>query len=447
MKTINGSKKNRIKAVLLMAGGLFLLNPFIVRAQQATEATTVNQLLLKLQERDQVIADLQRRVQQLEQRVGGAQQPSDSTMAAQPPAARSNGAVATQPAGQAPVKEAATETPPATGQPAGRTPVKEAAAEAPPAAVAQSKTGPGSFVVDEEAAERALERTLVQTGALLLPFGLAEIQPYVNYVRIEAQQPVLLRDPAGNIAAVTFAERRRNDIEAGVFSRLGLPFGAQAELAIPARVINESNVIGVVNRETANTNHMLGDIRVGLAKTLLRESAWLPDIVGRVTWDTDTGKQQALNNASVAGPVVSANGLALATSFNELIFSATALKRQDPLAFTGTLSYRKTFKKDGIEPGDIYSLTLGATLAASSQTSLSIGIQQSFIGNTRVFNHSIPGTDTINSIFTFGAASIIGQRLFFSTMAGIGLTKHAPDYFVNIAIPIRFDVPFKQKRN
>lgn len=446
MKTINGSKKNRIKAVLLMAGGLFLLNPFIVRAQQATEATTVNQLLLKLQERDQVIADLQRRVQQLEQRVGGAQQSSDSTMAAQPPAVPSNGAVAAQPARQASVKEAATETPPAAGQPAGQTPVKEAATEAPPAAVAQSKTGPGSFVVDEEAAERALERTLVQTGALLLPFGLAEIQPYVNYVRIEAQQPVLLRDAAGNIAAVAFAERRRNDIEAGVFSRLGLPFGAQAELAIPARVINESNVIGVVNRETANTNHMLGDIRVGLAKTLLRESAWLPDIVGRVTWDTDTGKQQ-LNNASVAGPVVSASGLALATSFNELIFSATALKRQDPLAFTGTLSYRKTFKKDGIEPGDIYSLTLGATLAASSQTSLSIGIQQSFIGNTRVFNHSIPGTDTINSIFTFGAASIIGQRLFFSTMAGIGLTKNAPDYFVNIAIPIRFDVPFKQKRN
>ena len=45
-----------------------------------------------------------------------------------------------------------------------------------------------------------------------------------------------------------------------------------------------------------------------------------------------------------------------ATSFNELNFSATALKRQDPLAFTSTLSYRKTFKKDGIEPGDVYSL-------------------------------------------------------------------------------------------
>ncbi len=175
------------------------------------------------------------------------------------------------------------------------------AKETPPVAAAQGKTGAGSFVVDEEAAERALERTLVQTGALLLPFGLAEIQPYVNYARFDNERSVLVRDPAGNIIAVSNTQRRRNDIEAGVFSKFGLPFGAQAELAIPARIINESNVVGIVNRETENTTYALGDIRVGLAKTLLRESGWLPDIIGRITWDTDTGKQQAFNNASTGG--------------------------------------------------------------------------------------------------------------------------------------------------
>ena len=282
MKRIRGSKKNRIKAVLLITAGPFLVHPLGIRAQEATEATTVNQLIKKIQERDQVIADLQWRVQQLEQRMGGGQQASESTMTAQPAGAPSTEAVAGPVARQTPVKEAATETPPVASQPGGQTPVKKTATETLPA-VAQSKTGPGSFAVDEEAAERALERTLVQTGALLLPFGLAEIQPYVNYVRLETQQPILIQDPAGSIAAVPIAERRRNDIEAGVFSRFGLPFGAQAELAIPARVINESNVIGIVNRETVNTMHMLGDIRVGLAKTLLRESAWLPDIVGRIT--------------------------------------------------------------------------------------------------------------------------------------------------------------------
>ncbi len=426
MKRFDGSKKNRIKGALLVGVSLFLVNPFGISAQQVTEGASVNQLMEKLQERDKVIADLQRRVQQLEQRVGGAPQASESAKAAQLPAAPSDKVVAGQPARQAPANEPAKETP--------------------PVAAGQGKTGAGSFVVDEEAAERALERTLVQTGALLLPFGLAEIQPYVNYAHFDNVQPVLIRDVAGNIAAVADVHRRRNDIEAGVFSRLGLPFGAQAELSIPARIINASNVVGIVNQETENTTYAFGDIRVGLAKTLLRESGWLPDIVGRITWDTDTGKQQTLGNASLVGGVAgTATGVGMATSFNELNFSATVLKRQDPLAFTSTLSYRKTFKKDGIEPGDVYSLALGATLAASPQTSLSVGIQQSFIGNTRIFNNSIAGTDAISSVFTFGASSIIGNRLFFSTVAGIGLTKNAPDYFISVAIPIRFDVPIKKR--
>jgi hypothetical protein len=438
MKRIDGSKKNRTKGVLLMSAGLFLVNPSSIWAQQVTEAALVNQLMTKLQERDQVIADLQRRVQQLEHRVGGVPQVSESTRAAQPPAAPSTKAVAYQP-------PAAPSTRAAADQPVPQTAVNEAATKTPPAAVAQSKTGPGSFEVDEDAAERALERTLVQTGALLLPFGLAEIQPYVNYVRFENDASALLRNAEGNIVTVANTQNRRNYIEAGVFSRVGLPFGAQAELSIPATVINTSNVIGIINQETEHTGYALGDVRVGLAKTLLRESDWLPDIVGRITWDTDTGKQQTLNSASPGGLAVGASGLTTSTSFNELIFSATALKRQDPLAFTSTISYRKSFKKDGIEPGDVYSLTLGATLAASPQTSLSMGVQQSLIGNTRIFNQSIPGTDAISSVLTFGASSIVGKSLFFSTMAGIGLTKQSPDYFISVAIPLRFEVPFRKK--
>lgn len=432
MKRIDGSKRNRIKGPLLIGASLFLVNPFSIRA--ATEVTSVDQLMIKLEERDRVIADLQRRVQQLEHRVGKAPQTPESTMAAQPPEASSARTDADQPVRQAPINEAAKETAP-----------NEAAKETPPVAAAQSKTGPGSFEVDEDAAERALERTLVQTGALLLPFGLAEIQPYVNYVRFENDGSALLRNAEGDVVTVASTQNRRNNIEAGVFSRVGLPFGTQAELSIPATVINTSNVIGIINQETAHTTYALGDVRVGLAKTLLRESDWLPDIVGRITWDTDTGKQQSFNTTSPGGLAVGTNGLTTSSSFNELIFSATALKRQDPLAFTSTISYRKSFKKDGIEPGDVYSLTLGATLAASPQTSLSMGIQQSLIGNTRIFNHSIPGTDAISSVLTFGASSIIGKSLFFSTMAGIGLTKQSPDYFISVAVPLRFDVPFRKK--
>ena len=60
------------------------------------------------------------------------------------------------------------------------------AEEAPAAASGAAPAAPGQFEVDEEAAERALERTLVVTGALLLPFGQADIQPSFTYIRSQA---------------------------------------------------------------------------------------------------------------------------------------------------------------------------------------------------------------------------------------------------------------------
>jgi hypothetical protein len=76
-----------------------------------------------------------------------------------------------------------------------------------------------------------LERTLVQTGALLLPFGQAEIQPFVSYARLENEQPLLLRDSAVNIATVANAQSRRNNIDAGVFLDLACLLGLRQNLA------------------------------------------------------------------------------------------------------------------------------------------------------------------------------------------------------------------------
>ncbi|MBN2864991.1 MAG: transporter [Thiotrichales bacterium] len=393
-----------VKMALLIGGGILSNTGWA--QQPVTDVNVTNQLLMKLQERDQIIADLQRRVQQLEQHVGNVQasKPSVAQGATQQPTPSSVAPVQQTQAKQSPV----------------------------PAPSPQKKGGAGSFEVDEEAAERALERTLVQAGALLLPYGQAEIQPFATYARRENEQPIPVTNLGGDVIGVTNFRTRRNEIDAGVFLRVGLPFETQAEFSLPARVVNQSNVIDLQNNESdvSNTGYALGDIRIGLAKTLFHEDGWLPDLVGRITWDTDSGK-------------LVDNNVAMGTGFNELIVSATALKRQDPLAFTATLSYQKTFEKNDIEPGDQYGFSVGATLAASPQTSLSIGLQQSFSSNTKRFGNSIPGTDDITSAFTLGAASTIGRRLFFSTTAGIGLTDSAPDYFVSVAIPLRFDVPFK----
>ncbi len=153
-------KKATAVAASLALVGLVMAEPR--RGQTVPDPDpTIAQLLRRIEERDARIADLQQRVAALEQRI--------ATPASRVP-----------PANAPPLASSAEQVPstPAEGAPT----VKSGAAQA----------APGQIEADEEAAERALERTLVVTGALLLPFGKAEIQPSFAYIRSQQDAPAAM---------------------------------------------------------------------------------------------------------------------------------------------------------------------------------------------------------------------------------------------------------------
>ncbi len=405
--------KSPSKVALMVGTGMIMSGCASVRtSDNMTDSTLANKLIQKLDERDKLINNLQHRVQQLESKT------TASAPVNKPP--------------NPPATVARTNPPEKTAenQPSNQPPAQKK----PETAQKKGPSAAGSFDVDEDAAQRALERTLVQTGALLLPFGQAEIQPFATYLRTESKQPFLFVN--NNNLQVSNAAIRKNEFDMGANLLVGLPFESQAELRIPYQVINQSVVTndGISSNESSHTGNSLGDISVGLAKTLVHEKGWIPDLIARVTWDTASGN-------------ITSNNIAMGGGFNDFVASLTALKRQDPLAFTGRLSYQKSLKKNGIEPGDQVSLSVGATLAASPQTSLSIGLQQTYAQETKINNIKVQGSDNVSSVFTVGASSTIGHHLFFSVSGGIGLTESAPDYFFNITIPFRFDVPYKVTGN
>ena len=120
----------------------------------------------------------------------------------------------------------------------------------------------------------------------------------------------------------------------------------------------------------------------------------------------------------------------------ELAFSA--LKRQDPLAFTANISYRYAEEKDDIQPGQQFNITLGASLAASPETSLSIAIAQTFEQELKIGGTELEGSDARSSLLLFGASSVLGRRTLLSFNAGIGLTTDSPDYTLSFSLPMRF---------
>jgi hypothetical protein len=383
------------------------------RQPDSSHQPPVEELLLRLEQRDALIKDLQKRVSELERRV--------STIGADRLSPAHQPSVASKSAFQAPQAASAAAAAPNASPPA--------EGKAPPAKDSADQLAPGQFEVDEEAAERALERTLVITGALLLPYGQVEIQPSFSYSRREQSAPVLLSRAGRQFVAEQNV--RRDILDGDLFLRLGLPFDAQLEFNVPYRSIERENVAEVgfaVLDKTSTEGAGFGDVRLGLAKTLLRERHWWPDLIARITWDADSGETD--------------DGILLGSSFNELLGSLTMIKRQDPLVFFGSGSYGVSLEKNDITPGDQLGFSLGVFLAASPETSLRAFLNQTFVDNVEIGKRVIDGTDQVIGTLNFGASSIVGRGKFVDLTAGIGLTDDAPDYSVGLSFVMRFNTPF-----
>ncbi len=284
---------------------------------------------------------------------------------------------------------------------------------------------PGQVEVDEEAVERALEFALVQQGALLLPLGRAELTPRFTYTRRTGDFPVIVN---GLLAE---REVRRNEFDFFAGLQIGLPFDSQLELGLPYNLVDRSivdRVGGTGVQESSGTGHGLGDFSVGVAKTVLREERWWPDVILRVNWDTGTGERMN-------------NDVALDGGFQDISGSVSLVKRQDPLVFVGGAFYETVIEEDDIDPGDRVGFRIGTFLSASPNTSLSVTLNQTFIDEFKVDGRSIEGSDRVESILSFGAAVSIGRNVLLSGSVGAGLTDDSPDYSVSISLPIRFSTP------
>jgi hypothetical protein len=67
----------------------------------------------------------------------------------------------------------------------------------------------------------------------------------------------------------------------------------------------------------------------------------------------------------------------------------------------------------------------GAFLATSPETSLRAVLQENFVQAIRVHDLTLRGTDTVQSILTFGASSILGRGALVDLHVGSGLTTLA----------------------
>ncbi|MBC6980523.1 transporter [Caulobacter sp. 17J80-11] len=411
-----------------------------VPTQAQAPSPSAEELKHQLDERDAVIADLLRRVEALERAAGQARAQgtpggvANVAAAPVPPASSSSAAQVAQAAPAAPspaapgnvVAAAAPVAAPPNTQPGAPAPQNTQTAQGgtPPPSGA-----PGQFAVDEEAAERALERTLVATGALLLPANSFEVQPSVQYGWLEADAPVLVTQDG--VDAIGQQRVRTEAVQAALALRYGLPWESQIEFNIPYNWRDVSTVTSTGFSDLLESRldgDGWGDLGVALSKVLMREKGRRPDVIAALNWNTTTGETDG--------------NFRFGSDFDELGVSLTAVKRADPLVWVGTLSYENTFEAHDITPGDQIGLSLGAVLAVTPTTSLRFNIDQNWVSQTKFRGNDVPGSDTTVSTLNLGASAVLTKRVLLDVQVGVGLTEAAPDYTFGIALPIRFDSLF-----
>jgi hypothetical protein len=158
-------------------------------ADRAGPDDLVAALNRELQLRDAVIAELLHRVERLEQRMVLNDTQLDQAVGGAGPISLRPRSFAGDTAPTAPSTPAAPAPEPAAAEVEAQDPVQTAQAENPQAGDQEASAppaapgAPGQFTVDESAAARALERTLVQEGVLLLALGEAEVDPSFTYTR------------------------------------------------------------------------------------------------------------------------------------------------------------------------------------------------------------------------------------------------------------------------
>jgi hypothetical protein len=398
------------QAVAMALAGMLAAAP----AQADTQAEKrEKELLRRLAKSDEQTAALQQRIERLEARVQALRTSLATT--GQQPAARSMAIVA---------PAAAVMPAPAAAMP----PVAQASPPpSPPGGSGNPRRAPGAFTVDEEAAQRALERTLTQTGALLLPARTLELTPSFSYRRFEqtSQALVTATIPATGASVPVLAnqQNRRNEFTGSLELRAGLPYNAQLEVGLPYNRVTTSLTGG--GADTSASGSGIGDVTLGVAKTLTRESGWKPDLIGRLTYNVGNGKREN-------------SGVLMPGGFRQFQAELVALKRQDPLAFVGSVFYGKTFEEDGIRPGDAMGLSLSALLAASPSTSLQFGFSQIHRDKQELNGIRLPGSEQTYGIVTLGASSVISRDATLVTQFGIGLGSDAPKYSLTVSVPLLF---------
>ena len=281
--------------------------------------------------------------------------------------------------------------------------------------------------------EKAVERTLIQEGGLLLPRGRLQLEPsftmaHFSSNRINVQGFSIL--PVLVIGEISTQAVQRDILIGAMSIKYGLWHRLQAEVKAPYRS-EFDRITSNLGDETTRDARGIGDIEAGLSYQLLNGHDILPDTIFSLGMKAPTGDDP------YRGPI------GLGTGHWGGRASLVSVKSSDPAVVFGTLTYSYNAPREmddfgEIDPGDSIGYGLGTAIALSYQTAINFQFEHSLTRKSRRDGVEVNGTFVNSATLKTGFTWTVNENLGIDTAVGIGLTTDAPDYVFELRMPYSF---------
>jgi len=269
--------------------------------------------------------------------------------------------------------------------------------------LAAAEKKPAEAQPEDEELNRALERTLVQEGLLVLPRGRYELQPQVSYANWDRDRGPL-----------------RYEWDGSLTGRAGIGWDTQLLVTVPYLHVATA----------ADSSTELGDVSISATKQLAAERGRVPAVLASLSWVANTGQDP------FSGVVPTGSG------FDVLQAGVSVLKRADPLVYYGGATYSLPQAHDysgrKLEPGTSLGVRAGSALAATPYTSVNVAVNLTFQGAAEVDGQRVPDSDTVLGTVQVGFATLLSRSVMLNLGGEFRFSGPVPNFRLTVGLPFRF---------
>lgn len=195
-----------------------------------------------------------------------------------------------------------------------------------------------------------------------------------------------------------------------------------------------------------------GDVSFGFQYQPIKSGGTLPSIIltGNLTCPTGRSpyKIDPEMEVSTGNGVYSLGfGCNMSKSIDPLVafggFNVEHGIERTHLNFKPNKSYPENVYIAGVEPGDIFSFSMGIGYSLSYKTNLTLSYQYSYQTKTYydwVGDDDVNSEGAISSVFSVGTGWTLTPKTAINVRLGIGLTNNDPDFSLQVRLPFSYEL-------